>query len=431
VTLSKVREMKSDIVTRMTRQLLAKSSANDGKPTKVARVVAPAAEITKSYSAETTGRSITSTTDLALKDDFTREIDLQQPMTFTTGIELNQRTASQQRTTAPRGVFIESDDGFTVEPSQSLPPLFFNEPSQQPDLSQGLEARQPACTVSKPQPAGILKNSKSTQRTTFTYDEQDTGRFSVKSGVSVMSLLSNASVTNMIQRPISPPGHAEDVTREDNMTSALFVDDITINTRKETQATKSRKRTIIPVLSKTAQRVLANLCDDHDCGNCNVCRRINSHAHKSTQPEEGKAVIRVGKPVPVTDRIPNTTATASSSAAYEDAPTIRPSSNPAVALATVMKGLKDEEKHIIAILNKAQSAYASLDASYGRKQRKTLRDEMQRLTRELDVKRDQIYLLHDVLEGQKASGEEMTSDFVECTIHSIMGKEETWNGFQA
>ena len=89
-----------------------------------------------------------------------------------------------------------------------------------------------------------------------------------------------------------------------------------------------------------------------------------------------------------------------------------------------------EEKHLLTALSKLEAEYKGLDASYGRTHRKALKHKLERMTREVDVKRDQIYLLHDVLEGQKANGEEMTTDFVEHTIRSIFGKEETWNGIQ-
>ncbi|KXJ86227.1 hypothetical protein Micbo1qcDRAFT_236957 [Microdochium bolleyi] len=425
VTLTKVRELKSEVVSRLTKEYMARSAQAKAKPAKVTRIVSPVAETTKSYTAETTGRSVTSTTGLPLQDDFTREIDMDQPSPFASKMPSTQHTAQHQKTKASYEAVVESDDGMTGEPSQSLPPPFFADELRGNDILKSTEAGKSARHGIKAQPAGILKN-KSTQFSLA--NDQDTGRFSVKSGVSGMSLLSNASVTNMFQRPTSATGHSDIHTREENMTSALFVDDITIDTRtKSSAAQRTRKISATPVLSKTAQRVLASLCDEHDCGNCNVCMRINSHSHKSKSEQELKQKIRVERPIAVTDRIPASAAT--SAEQYEDGPTIRPATNPAVALAAVMKGLKDEEQHIIAALNKVEKELKSLDASHGRRQRKTLKEEVQRLHRELDVKRDQIYMLHDVLEGQKASGEEMTGDFVEYTIHSIMGTEETWNGF--
>lgn len=48
--------------------------------------------------------------------------------------------------------------------------------------------------------------------------------------------------------------------------------------------------------------------------------------------------------------------------------------------------------------------------------------------RQCDFKRDQIYDLHDVLEGQKANGQEMTVEDIEVTIMSVLSRDETWNG---
>lgn len=421
VTLTKIRELRTDVVCKMLKGYAAQGKA---KPAKVTRVVSPAADVTKPYTAETTGRSLTSTTGLPLQDDYTREIDLEQPSPSASRMAPTQRASQQHKATAFHEVYVESDDGMTGEPSQSLPPLFFADQPRANGVAKSTEPGRPARNITKAQPVGILKN-KSAQFDLS--NDQDTGRFSVKSGVSGMSLFSNASVTNMFQRPASTSGRSDVDAHEDNMTSALFVDDITIDTRKKSQRT--RKVSAVPVLSKTAQRVLASLCDEHDCGNCNVCMRINSHSHKNVSEQEPKQKIRVSRPIAVTDRIPNSTATLA--AQHEDDHTVRPASNPAVALAAVMKGLKDEEQHIIAVLSKAEKELKSLDASHSRRHRKALKEEVQRLHRELDVKRDQIYMLHDVLEGQKASGEEMTADYAEYTIQSIMGADETWDGIQA
>ena len=48
--------------------------------------------------------------------------------------------------------------------------------------------------------------------------------------------------------------------------------------------------------------------------------------------------------------------------------------------------------------------------------------------RQREVKRDQIYDLHDVLEGQRAGGLDMSAQDLEVTIASVLSRDETWNG---
>ncbi|KAK5696318.1 hypothetical protein LTS12_028583, partial [Elasticomyces elasticus] len=60
-----------------------------------------------------------------------------------------------------------------------------------------------------------------------------------------------------------------------------------------------------------------------------------------------------------------------------------------------------------------------LDASLGKRQRKTLGEKIEKLLREVDMKADQIYALYDVLEGQKQGGHQMTEHEMEQTLQSI------------
>ena len=75
-----------------------------------------------------------------------------------------------------------------------------------------------------------------------------------------------------------------------------------------------------------------------------------------------------------------------------------------------------------------QAQYEALEASTGRRQRRGLSAEMRRLMRQREVKRDQIYDLHDVLEGQRAGGLDMSAQDLEVTIASVLSRDETWNG---
>ncbi|KAI0857010.1 hypothetical protein F4860DRAFT_374529 [Xylaria cubensis] len=251
-----------------------------------------------------------------------------------------------------------------------------------------------------------------------------------------------------------------DLTREpqldsdqENMTSALFIDDITLDsTRKsarkqktkgtpavriispilsepsQTQQTttgKQKEKVTPPVLTQSAKRVLNTLCHDHECYNCMVCARIQSHRHE-TNGKCGKKTVRVDRPVPVTDRVKNHLS--ASVYDYEEQPTLRPSQDPAVALAKVMKGLKDEERHIRTAMARKQAVYDECDAAVNKKLWKKLDAEIRVLRQRRDLKRDQIYDLHDVLEGQKANAQLMTEEAIDMTIMSVLSKDPTWNG---
>ncbi|KAF2972448.1 hypothetical protein GQX73_g1151 [Xylaria multiplex] len=244
---------------------------------------------------------------------------------------------------------------------------------------------------------------------------------------------------------------------EENMTSALFIDDVTLDSnRKFTQKQKSKQKatpavrvlspvlsvnepdtqteqagaekqkTTPPMLTQSAKRVLNNLCQDHECYNCTVCARIQSHRHESNG-KCGKKTVRIERPVPVTDRVKRHPST-SASYVYEDQPTLRPSQDPAIALAKVMKGLKDEERHIRATIARKQAVYDECDAAINKRLWKQLDAEIRVLRKRRDLKRDQIYDLHDVLEGQKANAQLMSQDAIDMTITSVLSKDPTWNG---
>jgi Centrosome microtubule-binding domain of Cep57 len=116
------------------------------------------------------------------------------------------------------------------------------------------------------------------------------------------------------------------------MTSAFIVPDITIRDFP-------LEKEVEPTLSLAAQRVLDGLAQ-HNGQNCTVCRRITSHAHgKGNREEEVKETLKVPRPVPVSERMPQ-------SGEWNEEPTVRPSQPPATALAIVMKGLEDELNHL-------------------------------------------------------------------------------------
>lgn len=182
-----------------------------------------------------------------------------------------------------------------------------------------------------------------------------------------------------------------------------------------------------PALSPEARRILDDLCE-HNCKNCTVCSRISSHRGilSSSELASGKKRVTVPRPVPVTDR---------------DLPedhTMRPARSPGHALAMVIKGLQDEVAHLQLELTRLQAAYNSTDGAVGRRERLSISASINDHLKRLDAKKDQIYSLHDVLEGQKAVGQAMSEEEIEWTVLSITGmtvrdvtsgsEQLTWEG---
>lgn len=198
-------------------------------------------------------------------------------------------------------------------------------------------------------------------------------------------------------------GHGPRRRSTEEMTSAFILPDITL--RYVDSETRPPVR-----LSESAQKVLESVAQ-HDGGNCTVCHRLvsNDHCHGTSS---GRDTITVPKPIPVSSRMPEP-------ALYNEEPTLRPSQPPALALATVLKGLEDELSHLKMQLVPYQNTYNQHDASLSKRQRKSLYQKIEMLLKDIDTKADQIYALYDVLEGQRQDCHEMTEHEVEVTLQSI------------
>ncbi|KAI1209272.1 uncharacterized protein F4807DRAFT_427814 [Annulohypoxylon truncatum] len=382
------------------------------------------------------------------------------------------------------------DDEISDQDSQSLPPPFLSQNRSQAAGSHRAAsgASKGRAESAKPQPIGILKdtqpsrlNSQKQQKATCTVTETDTeelyerekvetttgvgrsksddtiprkvsfgrpdiqnergksrseratkdqrsasepeltGRSSVKSGASAKRYRSTVSEKDKYYRHCpDSPRFAADSDHEDNMTSALFIDDITLEEDKTTEKQKADKGE----LSKNAKRILDVFDGDHDCKNCTICTRINTYqCAKRGIDYKTKSIIRAPKPVPVTDRD-------SGQAEYEDQSTVRPSIKPGEALAKVLKTLQDEERHILLSIKDIEERYNNCDPSLHRNRWKTLGKKSTKLRQMRDLRRDQIYFLYDALEGQKASGQEMTEEFVEITVTNAMSTDTSFKGIQ-
>jgi hypothetical protein len=250
---------------------------------------------------------------------------------------------------------------------------------------------------------GILKNRGAQSREE---DEQEelTGRLSVKSTKSAKSIGQHDNHTTRSDISRSHQRHKSDSalhtrTRRrrdetDDMTSAFLLPDISVNAHRKEH----------PRLSASARRVLDGLCQ-HESRNCSVCTRVASFDTKT----QTKHKVNIIKPIPVTDRKPDT-------APYEDEPTIRPSMDPGLALATVIQSLEDEVAKLKERLAKVETAYNLHEIHLGMRKRKALKERIDELFAMVETKSNQVYWLYDVLEGQKTSGQLMTEEEVEVTL---------------
>lgn len=95
---------------------------------------------------------------------------------------------------------------------------------------------------------------------------------------------------------------------------------------------------------------------------------------------------------------------------YEEEPTIRPSQPPALALASVIQGLEEELSRAKQEFAHYQKIYNQQIPTIGKRARHSLKEKMEVLFKDIDVKADYIYSLYDVVEGQKQQSKEEQQD---------------------
>lgn len=281
------------------------------------------------------------------------------------------------------------------------------------------------------------KGGMTAQRDPF-QDTQDSAAMQSQDETENVSISLRPAVKAKSQKEASVKTHkvtTKQTTLTENVTSQSYKGRSTNHSHTNTQNVSvnlTSRSAQCPVLSREARRVLDGLCE-HNCRNCIVCSRIVSHRGAITAAEmsEGKKRVTVPRPVPVSDRFPD------AAAGDGDEHTTRPAQPPGRALALVIKGLEDEAEHMKMELASRQARYAGLSAAVGRRERRELAAEVTALVRRLEAKRDQIYALYDVLEGQRASGQAMTEEELEMTVLSIMSmgarevsEQVTWDGIQ-
>jgi hypothetical protein len=179
------------------------------------------------------------------------------------------------------------------------------------------------------------------------------------------------------------------------MTSAFILPDIKLasstTTGVKTHTTTATTTTTKPVISK-----------EHDNDNCTVCRREGYTS--------ATAALVVPKLVKVSER--------TSTADEADDATMRPAQSPREALATVVKGLNDERIHLTAELAVQQAMLSEHDPSLGARRRAAIDVSIQDLMRRLSWLDQQIYRLHDVLEGQEDVSEEEVEELTQAVVNT-------------
>lgn len=133
----------------------------------------------------------------------------------------------------------------------------------------------------------------------------------------------------------------------------------------------------------------------------------------------------LSKPVPVAKQSTEFAPYEAEPAPYEEEPTLRPSQSPALALASVIKGLEDELSLAKRQFSQYQDLYNNQNPALAKRARKSLKEKMEALLRTIDGKADYIYSLYDVVEGQKQQGQGMSDQQLEATLQSL-GIEIPW-----
>ncbi|KAK4041545.1 hypothetical protein C8A01DRAFT_14687 [Parachaetomium inaequale] len=419
-----------------------------GKSAKVTRIVEP--KDTQTATDEMTGKSSAVNVD----DDPTRELHLtEEDSDFASVMEgeivkLRHTYRELQRQ-------VQQDPDMTDHSLPSLPPTLQRSKS---DSGVPLRAAQ-----QKAQLPSILKKSS---------QFEDTGRFSVKSALSIASHHTEDEALNTVHTRRSSMGNTQDLPRaesrlrrnseadrdatEPNMTSAFFMPDITLEGLKQGTAKDLPQQAPLPSLSKDARRVLDGICK-HNSVNCNICVRIAAHGGEKPAsapattttttnkilitPEDvrrGKKVVSAEKPIPVSDRDhPH-----HHHQPQED-PTVRPAMAPGEALAVLIKETQDEIDHLQIELKRLNEVYFALDKSLGMRERRRVMGDIKRVQGELEAKSGHLYRLHDVLEGQKQAGQLMEGEGVDVTVLSGLlraevreagftgeSRGEEWEGFE-
>ncbi|KAI4110155.1 MAG: hypothetical protein L6R37_000048 [Teloschistes peruensis] len=212
------------------------------------------------------------------------------------------------------------------------------------------------------------------------------------------------------------------VIPQEQMTSAFILPDITMNVQPtlDKQAPVQTLGDAKEDCSKVAHKsIFQDTAEGSDILDYEPVAQKNAGSHS----QEKQPMISDGQLPTISDEELDITI-------QEDEPTIRPTQPPEAALATVLESLTTELAAQRARLAKYQTSYDRHDVSISRRQRKQILEKIQALLRSTDTKADQIYNLHDVIEGQKQKGQPITQTQVDNTMQSL-GLDLPWEGIES
>ena len=254
----------------------------------------------------------------------------------------------------------------------------------------------------------------------------------------------NKNARNKVDTPIIRTGSRFSQTKPEEMTSEWIVNDITLDfSGYESRAPSSPSKEAQLPYHKNLPPTFS-LLDEHESNNS----RSEIKAASEIKPaSETKATFETNA-VPETNAAPKSIAVVTNrvpepalyeddedeptmeSVLYEEEPTLRPSQSPTIALKSVMQGLEDELSQAKRQFAQYQELYNHQNPALGKRARKSLKEKMEVLLRTIDGKADYIYSLHDVLEGQKRQGTNITPEQVQATLQSV-GHEMPLDGIMS
>lgn len=219
------------------------------------------------------------------------------------------------------------------------------------------------------------------------------------------------SESSVIKRP------KRAATPRDELTSGFIIPDITFNQQRMTEAQASLE---LPANTQPQSGIVQQ---DTFHGHT---ERSDILSYSPVLPVEQQPVQQAAEPrqlPPVSDEELDITI-------HDEEPTIRPTQPPDVALATVLDSLHAELAAQRAEVAKYQASYDRHDVSISRRQRKQIIGKIQALLQSCEVKADQIYNLHDVIEGHKQRGQPISQYQIDNTLQSL-GLDLPWEGLDS
>lgn len=200
----------------------------------------------------------------------------------------------------------------------------------------------------------------------------------------------------------------------DELTSGFILPDITFNLQPAVDSQAAIPTNSQPQLDVAQQNIAQTHVEQADLLDFGP---VQAHEQQAQQTAESPKLS------PISDEELDITI-------YEEESSIRPSQPPDVALAVVLESLQTELASQRSQLAKYQRNYDRQDVAINRRQRKQILGRIQALLQSCDLKADQIYNLHDVIEGHKKEGQPITKDQVDNTLQSL-GLDLPWEGIES